>query len=38
VGQTELNKRNLACDRQADMKKKIRGGVFGKNICERVND
>jgi hypothetical protein len=25
-------------DRQTDMKKKIRGGVFSKNICKRANE
>ena len=28
----KLNKQYLACDRQTDMKKKMRGGVFSKNI------
>ncbi len=34
----KLNKQYLACDRQTDMKKKMRGSAFSKNIWEGVRE
>jgi len=43
IGQTDrhafkLNRLYLACDRRTGMRKKMRGGVFGKNICDGASD
>jgi hypothetical protein len=34
----KLNKKYLACDRRTDMKKKMRRGVFSKNIWKWASE